>query len=162
MWWVWWERNDKECWRHIYERVFTIEWSRNGKWPRKNKIFSENERKLRKQKWKTWLRLYNEDKKCTLTYGGANDDKYHRVSTSPFCTSSIASEVKEKQRDGASHATTRTVLVHQKKVFLFQKIKKKSITLLFDDYICLYAAVGKGDMKGFREAKPGQSSFIIT
>lgn len=30
-----------------------------------------------------------------MTYGGANDDRYHLTSTSPFCTSSWASEVEE-------------------------------------------------------------------
>lgn len=36
------------------------------------------------------------EEKSTLTYGGANDDRYHLTSTSPFCTSSWASEVEER------------------------------------------------------------------
>lgn len=39
------------------------------------------------------------EEKITLTYGGANDDRYHLTSTSPFCTSSWASEVEERKEN---------------------------------------------------------------
>lgn len=49
------------------------------------------------QEWKSWQRKDNKEK-STLTYGGANDDRYHLTSTSPFCTSSWASEVEERTK----------------------------------------------------------------
>lgn len=41
--------------------------------------------------------LKKKKKKSTFTYGGANDDRYHLTSTSPFWTSSWASEQRKEQ-----------------------------------------------------------------